>query len=77
MTREAINRLPAKIRVRLEMFADIILDYRDKESPVAEEFQHKLYGYLECLMDQGCLSEPEMRTLFLYYKNIRTRFVVR
>ena len=75
-TKEAIERLPSKVRVRLEMFADIILDYRDKNTSVSDEFKHKLYGYLEALNDIGILSESDMRCLFLYYKNIQTRFHV-
>lgn len=74
MTKEAIKRLPEKIRVHLEIFADIIFDYRDKTSPVHDEFVHKLSGYLEALCDVGIISNAESRGLFLYYKNIQTRF---
>ena len=74
MTKEAIEKLPVKCRVRLELMANLILKYKELQVPTATEFNHKLRGYTQALADVGVISETEKRGLDIYYTNIHKPF---
>lgn len=74
MTKEAIEKLPVKCRVRLELMANLILQYKELQVPTATEFNHKLRGYTQALADVGVISETEKRGLDIYYTNISKPF---
>lgn len=74
MTKEAIEKLPMKCRVRLELFANLIWQYKELQIPTATEFNHKLRGYTQALADVGVISETEKRGLDIYYTNISKPF---
>lgn len=74
MTKEAIEKLPAVCRTRLEVMANLILRYKELQLPTATEFDHKLRGYTQALVDVGIICEIEMRGLNIYYTNISKPF---
>lgn len=74
MTKEAIEKLPVGCRVRLELMANLILKYKELQVPTATEFNHKLRGYTQALVDVGVISETEKRGLDIYYTNIGKPF---
>lgn len=74
MTKEAIEKLPVKCRVRLELMANLIWQYKELQIPTATEFNHKLRGYTQGLADVGVISETEKRGLDIYYTNIKKPF---
>lgn len=74
MTKEAIRKLPDVCRTRLEVMANLILRYKELQIPTATEFNHKLRGYTQALVDTKIISEVEMRLLNIYYTNISKPF---
>ena len=74
MTKEAIEKLPMKCRVRLELLANLIWQYKELQIPTATEFNHRLRGYTQALADVGVISETEKRGLDIYYTNISKPF---
>lgn len=74
MTKEAIGKLPAVCRTRLELMANLILRYKELQVPTATEYNHTLRGYTQALVDVGIICEAEMRCLNIYYTNISKPF---
>lgn len=74
MTKETIEKLPTKCRVRLELMANIILRYKKLQNPTATEFNYRLREYTQALADVGVISETEKRGLDIYYTNISKPF---
>lgn len=70
MTKEAIEKLPVKCRIRLELLANVICQYKELQIPTVTEFNHRLRGYTQALVDVGVISETEKRELDIYYISI-------
>lgn len=75
MTKTALAKLPFGIRENLETKANVLFaEKKQNNNRVCTEKSRELRGYLECLKDMGILTDPDVRCLYLYYKDISNPF---
>ena len=68
MTRETIEKLGDKNRTTMETYATLITRAVKKgKQDEKDEFSRKLRGYLTCMVDNGQITEYELRVLYLFY----------
>lgn len=78
MTKGIIDRIPETHRHTIETYSDLIAQRTIRgDGDGATEYAKKLRGYLTCMVDAGMITEPELRTLYLWYRTTRVDTQIR
>lgn len=78
MTKKTIDRIPETHRHTIETYSDLIAQRTIRgDGDGATDYAQKLRGYLTCMADAGMITEPELRTLYLWYRTTRVDTQIR